>query len=114
MKKPRVYGSLEELIATEGGPVTSAAWVKKHGATAGAEAEHDYAHLPRMGRPPKGAAPDPATAKAVRQPASFWRHMRALAEREGKTLHEAMREAVVAWVAARESSTSVKRRAKQV
>jgi hypothetical protein len=60
-----------------------------------------YLHLlpKKRGRPKNGAAADPVKIKSVKMSPDFWDELQALAARQGITLHNAIRAALVEYVA---------------
>lgn len=50
------------------------------------------------GRPKKSEGARPTVTKSVRLPPEVWKRLKDQAEREGKTLHAAMRQAALIWL----------------
>lgn len=50
------------------------------------------------GRPRAGEKSIPTVTKSIRLPPAIWKRLEAQAKREGKTLHAALRQAVLIWL----------------
>jgi hypothetical protein len=57
---------------------------------------------PKKGRPKKGEKRAAVVGKTVKQTPAFWRALEAKALARGMTLHEAMRDALMKWLAVEE------------